>query len=183
MLPLSPKSREERSVWKPKRSRAGASHPRPNLRAPLPSSYPGLYPYDSHSPSHRVPSSTTQAHSWRASGASRLSTRSHEPQVFIKPSEQSNSPTPPQYLPPQQMFETDFRCNPFFPTPNQTPSLLLQSPLQPWGYGTSSPTTVPSALASAATSNRSRFSRANSSAFTCTTPLRRPSALSQPRRS
>src|SRR6266446_9383551 len=82
-----------------------------------------------------------------------------------------------------QMFETDFRCIPFFPTPNQTPPLFLQSPLQAWGYGTSSPTTVPSALATAATSNLSRFSRANSSAFTCTTPLRRPSALSQPRRS
>src|SRR5260370_22810443 len=125
-----------------KESWAGASHPRPNLRAPLPSSYPGLYPYDSHSPSHRAPSSTTPAHFWRASGASRLSARSYEPQVFIKPSKRCNSPTPPQYLPLLQMFETDSRCNPFFRTPNQTPSLFLQSPLQAWGYGTSSPTTV-----------------------------------------
>src|SRR5258708_35978979 len=62
MLPLSPKSREERSVRKPKRSRAGASHPRPNLRAPHLSSCPALHPYESHSPSHRVPSSTTLAH-------------------------------------------------------------------------------------------------------------------------
>src|SRR5436305_11249296 len=107
MLPLSPKCREERSVRKPKRSRAGASHPRPNLRAPLLSSCLGLHPYNSHSPSHRVPSSTTQAHSWRASGASRLSARSHEPQVFIMLSEQSNLQTPPQYLPPQIMLETD----------------------------------------------------------------------------
>src|SRR5713226_1106170 len=77
MLPLSLKSRaEEGSPRKQKRSRAGASHPRPNLRAPLLSSCPGLHPYDSHSLSHRVPSSTTQAHFWRASGASRLSARS-----------------------------------------------------------------------------------------------------------
>src|SRR5229473_6345187 len=133
MLALSPKSRaEEGSTRKQKRSRAGTSHPRPNLRAPHLSSCPGLHPYDSHNPSHRAPSSTTQAHFWRASGASRLSARSHEPQVFIKPSKRCNSPTPPQYLPLQQMFETDFRCNPFFRTPNQTPSLFLQSPLQAW---------------------------------------------------
>src|SRR6266436_1358236 len=93
MLPLSTNARDNRSLRKPKRSRAGASHPRPNLRAPLSSSYLGLYPYDSHSPSHRVPSSTTQAHFWRASGASRLSARSREPHVFIEPSKRCNSPT------------------------------------------------------------------------------------------
>src|SRR5260370_9319147 len=122
MLPLSPKTREERSVRKPKRSRAGALHPWPNLRASLPSSYPGVYPYDGHSPSHRLPSSTTLAHFWRASGASPLSPPSHEPQAFIKPSERSNSPTPPQYLPLQQMFETAFRSTPLFPTPTHTPT-------------------------------------------------------------
>ncbi len=183
MLALSPKSREEGSPRKPKRSRAGASHPRPNLRAPLPSSHPGVYPYDSHSPSDRVPSSTTQAHFWRASGASRLSPRSHEPQVFIKPSKRCNSPTPPQYLPLQQMFETDFGCNSFFRTPNQTPRIFFQGSLQAQRYGTSSPTAVPSALPTAATSNLTRFSRANSSALTCTTSPRRPRASSQPRRS
>ncbi|SRR5712691_1538488 len=83
MLPLSLKSRaEEGSTRKQKRSRAAASHPRPNLRAPHLSSCPGLHPYDSHSPSHRPPSSTTQARFWRASGASRLSARSPGTQGF-----------------------------------------------------------------------------------------------------
>src|SRR5229473_3114276 len=70
----------------------------------------------------------------------------------------------------------------FSETPNQTPRLFFRH-LNTRNYGTSSPTTVPSALPTPATSNLSRFSRANSSAFTCTTPPRRPRASSQPRRS
>jgi len=88
----SPPSPRRGITTKTKRSLADASHPRPNLRAPLPSSYLVLHPYGSHRPSHRVPTSTTQTPYWRASSASRLSARSHEPQVFIKPSKRWDSP-------------------------------------------------------------------------------------------
>ena len=83
----------------------------------------------------------------------------------------------------QQMFETDLFCNPPSQTPNETPRLFFRSQRHVRRYATSSPTTVPSALPTAATSNLSRFSRANSSAFTCTTLPRRSRASSQPRRS
>src|SRR5216684_9089172 len=94
MLPLSPNSRpEDGSLPKPKRSRAGASHPRPNLRAPLLPSCPGLPPYDSPQP---VPSSSfldnpdALLDGLRCFTAFRPLPQEHH--VFINPTKKRNSP-------------------------------------------------------------------------------------------
>jgi hypothetical protein len=127
MLPLSPKSCHEGSLANPKRSRANASHPRPNLRAPLPSSHLVLYPYSSHSPSHRLPSSITQTPYWRASAASRLSARSPRTTSFHKPFQVAQltllADTIVSIAP---NVRNRFSLQPFFRTPNQTPSVSGQ---------------------------------------------------------